>query len=167
MDGLTSAEREELTKLRQRSSGEARARDPAKGGGLVRTGDRPDPQRAFGFVKDHQAVFRIATMCRVLPVSPSGFYAWRERRPRTSRAGTTPIGATPPSGTGPPSPMNASCWPRQGEFPRRYLSAKAAQLQVKPHPSGGLEDRDLAPTNSGRVIGPGLPTPRSSQPAAW
>jgi len=32
-------------------------------------------------MKAHQAAHRIATMCRVLEVSPSGYYAWRTRAP--------------------------------------------------------------------------------------
>ena len=32
-------------------------------------------------MKSHQAVFPVATMCRVLEVSPSGFYAWLKRVP--------------------------------------------------------------------------------------
>jgi putative transposase len=40
----------------------------------------------YGFIQDHRAEFRVRTMCRVLEVHPSGFYAWlKEPRSRRSR----------------------------------------------------------------------------------
>ena len=38
-------------------------------------------QPIFEFIKAHQTEFRISTMCRVLPVSHSGYYAWLSRGP--------------------------------------------------------------------------------------
>jgi putative transposase len=32
-------------------------------------------------VSDHQGDYPIATMCRLLDVSPSGYHAWVKRRP--------------------------------------------------------------------------------------
>src|SRR5215472_476483 len=78
--GLTTAEREELNRLREPPA-QARAGDPVKGGRLVRSGDEHDPTEGFQFVSDHQADYPIASMCRLLGVSPSGYYAWIKRRP--------------------------------------------------------------------------------------
>jgi putative transposase len=44
----------------------------------------------FRFIEDHRATFPVRTMCGVLEVSASGYYAWRRRpestRPRADRA---------------------------------------------------------------------------------
>ena len=39
----------------------------------------------FGFIRDHRDEFRITSMCHVLRVSPSGFYAWLGR-PESERS---------------------------------------------------------------------------------
>lgn len=38
----------------------------------------------FRFINDHRAHYRVATMCRVLQASRSGFYAWLEK-PKSDR----------------------------------------------------------------------------------
>src|SRR6266446_705939 len=57
------------------------ARDSKKSRGLVCSGDRIDPTEGFGFVRAKQAEHPVATMCRVLEVSTSGYYAWVKREP--------------------------------------------------------------------------------------
>ena len=37
----------------------------------------------FAFMRRHEDVFRITTMCRVLSVTPQGYYAWKKRPPST------------------------------------------------------------------------------------
>lgn len=61
-DGLTSAERQELARLRRENKQLRLEREIlAKSRRLVRTGDRLDPARVFEFVKANQAKYPVAT----------------------------------------------------------------------------------------------------------
>jgi len=46
----------------------------------------------YGFIATHQHEYPVKTMCRVLSVSVSGYYAWRQRKPsRRCQEGVTII----------------------------------------------------------------------------
>jgi hypothetical protein len=75
---VTSPEREELTKLRRENHRLRRERNiSAKAAAWFARGRGPEaidaPRRVFEFMSAHQAEFPIATLARVLGVSPSGF----------------------------------------------------------------------------------------------
>jgi transposase len=80
--GLTTAEREELARLRKENRIlRERAGDPKKGGSLLR-------ERAavkFGFIAAAKAHHSLTLLCGCLRVTRSGFYAWR-RRPESAHA---------------------------------------------------------------------------------
>jgi transposase len=71
--GLTTAEREELNRLRRENRQLRLEREilSKAARGLVRSGDERDPCEGFRFVSDHQAAYPTTTMCELLGVSSS------------------------------------------------------------------------------------------------
>ena len=81
-DGLTNAERIELSRLRKenkqlRLEREESSQKPRPGS----LGRRRRFRRGVPIRERTRAVFPIAAMCRVLDVSSSGYYAWAKRAP--------------------------------------------------------------------------------------
>ena len=66
-DGLTTEARLELLRLKREVKRLRMERDILKKSrGLVREGERLDPQRGYAFMKAYRATFPLAAMCRVL-----------------------------------------------------------------------------------------------------
>jgi putative transposase len=78
---LTTQERDELRQLRQENKTLRGARNLEKSDGLLREARLV----RFDFIEAEKVRYPVRLICKVLEVSPAGFYAWRER-PECERA---------------------------------------------------------------------------------
>ena len=84
--GLTTAEREELVRLRRENKRLQMEREIlAKAAAWFAPGDRTEFEALFEFVKANQDTYPVGVLCRLLSVSKSGLYAW-DGRPMSPHA---------------------------------------------------------------------------------
>lgn len=79
-DGLTRDEKAELGRLRKENRRLREEREIfLKNSRVIRRGDRLNAHGTFELIAANRSHHRVTTMCEVLGVSPSGFYAWLGR----------------------------------------------------------------------------------------
>ena len=157
------------------------ARHPKKSDGLLRQG----VVMRYDFIEDHRGRWPVRLMCRVLDVSPGGYYAWRGRPREPPGAAARGPGrrdqGRPRRGQG---PLRQPADPRRAGRPGRALlrqhrgqaDARARDRRqdeaevplhdrLEPRPPRGRERRWTGSSSRRRPNGPGRPTSPTSRPA--